>query len=436
METMEYQVGTFQKYRSTRDIRMGSIENFQFSEGDVFQYDGLTLILGDGRKFEMTQLRRAIAKGWFVPVTAAGGGYQTQSAQIQVSDTEGQGFNRNGDRPSKMVLDIQQSDEVEVGSVQQRKEARERQARPDFNKPFYEKPATFVSHTNEDRGDPIINDVLSKLSHAQIAWEATYGERPRVVSERPGALPVVREDSENDGVFVARVERDQEIPMNVAPNRTVEAAPLSRQTFAGQGVQVFTEERDMGQIVTSSGNPPPIQMEAKARVGASASAPVQMDAKAQVGSGGRKKQARQVVNLEGGQEGVAVGRVLSPTVTNFTATPTNTSHSAIARVQQGKSSNIERFASEDTARAGDNLSDVLPEAAVTPTPPTPDEGKLQMIRSLIPDFDWDRNRPQSARVKDALKHIQNRPYMNAILMYETESCGLAIKKAIAQRLGR
>lgn len=422
----DFNVGTFCKYEATRDIRLGSIENFQFSTGDTFEYDGVTLRLRDGRTFEMTHLRNSILKGWFVPVGNASHDVSSQSAGIQVSSTESRGFEKG----SKTTLRVEESDEAEVGSVAARRENRERREKQVFERPSLETPeAQKAFHQSTD---PDLTDVVRVLDN----WAEKNGI-PQVIAKpaERAFMPVVRQDdTENSGTFVATVERDQDLRMNVAPARPAQPAPIPRDTFSSSaGVQVFEENRNMGRVVTSSGDKPPIALDAKAKVGPSASVSVQMSDSAQVGSGGATKVAR-TVTLVNGSEGVAVGRVLSPTVTSFTADPTNTRPDVIRRTEEGRASNIERF----MVREGETLEDILPEAAVSPKIPVevenPDEEKLQMIRMLIPEFKWDKDRPTRVRVQEALKYLKKPEYMRAILMYETETCATEIKKEMAKVL--
>lgn len=442
---MEFQVGVFHTYQATRDIRLGAIENFQFNTGDQFSYDGVTLKLADGRTFDMPQLRQSIIRGWFV-LAGGTGGYSTQSAQIQVSGTESQGY----EKQSKTVLTVRESDEAEVGSVAARRENREMRERQAFADPAAPKTPFFQGgNPPAQRQAPLdadLRDVVDVLDGHYEKWAAENGVALPVApantarlpvsqadAPRP-SMPVVADTSENTGTFVARIEREQDVQMNVAPARPADPAPLSRSTFSGAGAQVFAENRDMGSIVTSSGDKPSIQMGAAASVSPSSSTPIHMADKAQVGTAGRPKTA-QTVLLTDGSEGVAVGRVLSPTKTSFTADPTNTSASAIDRAQGGSTLKVERF---EVAREGSSLEEIMPDAASSGTPQVekknPDEEKLQMIRMLIPDFKWDKDRPTMARVKEALKFVKKPEYMRAILMYETETAASEIKKAMAKAL--
>lgn len=425
-----FQVGEFREYKATRDIRLGGIENFQFTEGDSFLYDGVTLQLRDGRKYEMTQLRQAIEKQWFVEANQTGG-YRSQSAQIQVSETEGHGFNKS----SKTTMGVQQSDEVVVGSYEQRKAWREGQPMPKHgDRSFYATEAFTPDPpkagwvSSDDRGDNLLNAVVNTLDLARFEWEREHGVQMTLSPHRTSSMPVVHDDVENAGTWVAKVEREDYRAIDVAPRRPAQPAPLSQETF-NSGSRVFTEERDLGGIVTSGGSRPAINLDAKARVGASEAAAVKLDSQAQVSAGGSMKVASPV-KMQDGSEGRAVGRVLSPTVTKVDMT--KVSSNAVQQIEN-KSMRVEHYATGDVqqARASDTLEGLLPEAAATPRV-NPDEEKLKMIRQLLPDFTWDKDRPTKQRVADALKHIKRPEYMRAILMYETDACAAMIKEEMAK----
>ena len=162
------------------------------------------------------------------------------------------------------------------------------------------------------------------------------------------------------------------------------------------------------------------------------------------------------MNVEGG---VAVGRILSPTTTSFVATDSNTSSTAIQRTQEGKSLRVERFQTDEQvvgnvsegattkvaatgdvqeAQAGDSLEEILPDAAKGPEPEVykrpEDDPVYAAMKAVIPDFEWDRDRPMKVKVAAALKYIENPQYLKAILAVESTTAQEAIKKALAEAL--
>ena len=199
-------------------------------------------------------------------------------------------------------------------------------------------------------------------------------------------MPIVREDvSENSGEVVGKVgdqskivvEREKEFALDVAKAKPENKSPAPKPRFGGTGVVVHDEQRDMGRISLSS-NTPAIKLDESAAVSSSTSESIRMDDSAQVGP--RKKMARNVIQTD---QGVAVGRILTPTHQSFTADARNTSASAIQRTAEGGSPKVEKFeVSEDQVdvseakaptvaatgdvqevRAGETLEELLPDAA-------------------------------------------------------------------------
>jgi hypothetical protein len=167
---------------------------------------------------------------------------------------------------------------------------------------------------------------------------------------------------------------------------------------------------------------------------------------------------RRVV-VSGESEGVAVGRVLSPTHTTFDAKQVaSTSASQIDNIAKGKTLKVEKVdheplrpATTKTAsavatgdvqevQAGEELTDLLPDAA---TPPAP-EAKVYVhqdidpayaaIKMLIPDFKWNKERRWQDRVEDAMKFVKKPQYMKGILAVETEIVRDKIKERLAEVL--
>lgn len=162
---------------------------------------------------------------------------------------------------------------------------------------------------------------------------------------------------------------------------------------------------------------------------------------------GRKRMEMPIT--QAGDDGVVVGKILSPTHRDFTATDANTNSSAITRTEQGKQLNVEHYDSPGTkvasiatgdveeAQVGDELSDILPNA-VTPPKPEPrvysrpeDNPAYKTIKFLIPEFEWNMDRPIKERVKDAMKFVKNPQYLKGILAIETDLAKDAIKQALA-----
>lgn len=279
------------------------------------------------------------------------------------------------------------------------------------------------------------------------------GNARRLPVEREESLrmPVVAQDqTENTGPVVGtvaqrrtQVEQERLVDISVAPAKPVVSVP-ARPRFGAAGAIVVDEQRDMGTIVLSNDRAP-IQIDESAKVVPNSSDMIRM---ASVEVGPRAKQARTQA-ADGDQGGVTVGRILSPTKRTFTATDANTSEASILRAQEGTMLKVERVATRtpvatgdvQEARGGDELTDLLPDAVTppevavaTPVAAPAEDPTLATIKLLIPDFEWNRDRPLKERVTDALSRFKNAQYVKAILAVETEIARDEIKKGLAALL--
>jgi hypothetical protein len=270
-----------------------------------------------------------------------------------------------------------------------------------------------------------------------------------VQGEERISMPIQKgDDTENAGEVVAEiqprtiVEEEQTITLNVAPAKPAVDASTPEKRLGASGVVVVDDQRNMGAIRLSS-EATRVDLDASAKVTPNTTGTVRMDNEAQVG--GRRK----VATPQGDQDGVAVGRVLSPTHTEFTATDANTNSTAVERVAQGKTLKVEHFdappkaeATGDVqeARSGEELDEILPEAVTPPKPekktylPADQDPAYKAVQALIPDFKWDKDRRWQDRVEDAMKHVENPPYLKGIIAVETETVGQEIKKRLASYL--
>lgn len=318
--------------------------------------------------------------------------------------------------------------------------------------------------------DEVESDILSMLNWAEEqdspskpkrktkAKTKSARELPVDMQDERKTMPLIREDpTENAGTVVGNVgdqkrmviEREEEIALDVAQAKPAQKSPAPRKRFGGSGAIVIDEQRDMGQIALSS-EAAPIRLDESAKVASSNTESIKMG-EAEVGRKGRP-----AVGVDGG---VAVGRVLSPTKRSFVANDANTSSSAIQRAEQGKQLKVERFETDeqvvgnvsegasvkvastgdvDEATSGDTLEEVLPNATTGPKPEVhrrPEEDPAyQAVKMLMPDFEWNKDRPIKERVAAALKHIENPQFIKGVLAVETELAREEIKKALAAEL--
>jgi len=269
-------------------------------------------------------------------------------------------------------------------------------------------------------------------------------------------MPIKRADDDSQGGEVIAkvpkrhiVEQEQTIAINVAPAKPTQEA---RPGFSG-AIIVAEDQRDVGRVNLSE-RASRKSIDVSAEVVQSPTDGVRMDKTAQVGP----KKRRVVVSGE--SEGVAVGRVLSPTHTTFDAKQVaNTSASQIDNIAKGKTLKVEKYEVEvatDTrvrtaatavatgdvqeVRTGEELTDILPDAA-TPPAPVPkvyihqdEDPAFAAVKMLIPNFKWNKERRWQDRVEDAMKHARNPQYMKGILAVETEIVRDKIKERLVEFL--
>lgn len=266
-------------------------------------------------------------------------------------------------------------------------------------------------------------------------------------------MPVHRADeTENSGEVVGtvseqrkmKVEREQDLDIKAAPARPEATSPKPQPRVGGAGVMVVDDDQmDLGKIGLSTKN-------AATNAGPSETAKARPRTTEGINMGdvevGHRKSAK--VQEDTG-DGVVVGRILSPTHRDFKATDANTSTTAIQRAEQGRQLPVEHYTSEkkavatgdvEEAQAGDELPDILPDA-VTPPKPAPkvyerpeDSPAYQAVKALIPDFEWDMDRPVKERVKHAMKFVKKPQYLKGILAVETDLAKEDIKKELAKVL--
>lgn len=335
---------------------------------------------------------------------------------------------------------------------------------------------------SEESEDPTVavrtkieTDMLGMFSMLDDLDEAPKPRKPRKAKARKAAppasakqqskfpvreeervsMPIKKADDDSQGGEVIAtvpkrhvVEQEQTIAINVAPAKPEAEA---RPGFSG-AIVVAEDQRDVGRVKLSE-TATRQSIDASAEVVQTPSDGVRMDKTAQVGP----KKRRVVVSGE--SEGVAVGRVLSPTHTSFDAKQVaSTSASQIDNIAKGKELKIEKYevdagevrtAATSTAVAtgdvqevqtGEELTDILPDAA---TPPAPEpkvyihqdeDPAFAAVKMLIPNFEWNKERRWQDRVEDAMKFAKKPQYMKGILAVETEIVRDKIKVRLVEFL--
>jgi len=312
-----------------------------------------------------------------------------------------------------------------------------------------------------EQDDPAPPTPTPRTTKTPVTTRPTARQLPVDMQDERKTMPIVREDpTENAGTVVGNVgdqkrtviEREEEIALNVAQAKPEQQSPAPKPRFGGTGAIVVDEQRDMGAISLSS-EAAPIRLDESAKVISGSQESIKMG-DAQVGR--KTASPRPSTEVDGG---VAVGRIMSPTKRSFVASDANTSSSAIQRAQEGKQLRVEKYETDEEVvgnvsdgapaqavatgdvqevKSGDTLEEVLPDAATPPKPEVhrrPEEDPAyQAVKMIIPDFEWDKDRPVKVRVQAALKHIKNPQYVKGILAVETELAREEIKKALAAEI--
>jgi hypothetical protein len=165
-------------------------------------------------------------------------------------------------------------------------------------------------------------------------------------------------------------------------------------------------------------------------------------------------QAKNASQLSSENEGVVVAKIKTPT--HFSAVEVGKDDQTIVNQLDNKSSlSVEKVARArstgdvDEAIAGDDLEDILPNAASShsPTPgvvqtqdETPDvvppdaivQAKIEMIQAFVPGFTWNLKENWMTRAKKAEAYKDSPAILNAILSIESE----VVKKRVLQRIGK
>lgn len=474
---------------------------YNVAKDEVFRYDGDTIILKDGREFGgITQLRGAIKAGWFVPAADTESVYRPKSANIQVAETEQRGQDR-APKHRVVVEDAEEQVAGTVDARKKDREARHQaisSGLPVLESPEAQAAVAARVEDSEnyvfDCGDEEMNEIGAEISAEVNAWWSAQlsdvvgeeesepvedvreqietdmlsmftmlddmGEEPPpkrkaakkatkkaaskkfpVQAEERLAMPIKNgdDDTENAGTVVRTiVEQEQVITLNVAPATPQSPQPM-RPGKAGV-IVVDEDQKDVGRIALSQEAAGAISMEDRAKVKQASTDSVRMSDEAEVG--GRKK----MQTMEADSGGVAVGRIKSPATRSFVASDANTNSAAIDRAEKGKQLDIERLAKPQAvatgdvqeARSGEELDELLPDAASSPAPKVylrpEDDPAYQAIKMLIPDFTWDKDRRWQDRVEDAMKFIKKPQYLKGILAVETETVREEIKKRLAEVL--
>lgn len=486
-----FQVGQFRTYMATCEgISLGFIntngDSYKPQRGEEIQYDGSTVILRDGREFtEVPQLRSAIREKWFVLVEGSVPVPRPKPAGIQVRETEHRGF----ERPVRNEIPTVSDEERTLGSIEDRQKRREHAEVEAARRPVTlrsPEAQAAMSRSVWASGDREIDRLVLAIEDELSAWKKAQRQAPPVTdvnalaeadvaglwdflaapkashhitqarrpdpsdSPRPTRLPVDRDenlrmevrrgdDLENEGPVVgnvrdhqARLEQERQIDLSLSPAKPV--LPTAPKRVFG-GALVVDEQRHLGDIALSN-NQPAIRLDESAKV---RPAPTESVRGGEVEVGTRQKAASKFAMQEP-QEGVAVGRILTPAVREFVADDSTTSSTAIQAL--GTKIQVEKIAPIATgdveeARSGDALEELLPNAvtppkAARPVLPLDQDPLYKAIKAAMPDFEWNRDRKSPERVSEAVRRHKEKEFLQAVLQIETDYVRGEIEKELTK----
>jgi len=528
MPAIDFQVNEFRTYEvRVEGLSLGFINTsgggYTPALGEELKYDGSTVILKDGREFpDVPQLRTAILNSnWLVPVGKQVMSVRPKAAGIKVRPTE----TRGDERVVRTTITLEQDDERMVGSIADRKAAREATNLEATRRVPLESPeareavADGEEYYVESTGDEELDEIFSEIEEEMILFETEPEEeddteeeerqaemraevdsdiiallnwaeddpapplkrKSKKVAKRKAVakptsarrlpvdmqderltMPIVQDTTETEGTVVGNVgdqkrtiiEREEEIAMRVSPAVPQKARAPKRPGISG--AIVVDEQREVSRIKLSNTAGAPIRLDESAKVTSGNRESIMMGDGAQVGTR-KTASAAPPVTIDGG---VAVSRILSPAKQSFVASDANTSSTAIERAAGGKRLRVEKYEEDGVvvgnvsqgapvtvvatgdvqeAQSGETLQDVLPDAVSSPVPevhrrPEHDPA-YEAVKMLIPDFNWDKDRPVKVRVAAALKYLTKDPqYLKGILAVETNLAREDIKKAMAAAL--
>lgn len=327
--------GQFVSLRATTTFHLGAIET-DITKGDVVEYDGTTLKLGDARH-HIAAIFGAVKAGWLVPLSDTTTTYRPRSSHVNVRPATTASRDR-GD-----VIDVRtvHEEDRDLGTLK----------------------------TVRDRGDGIVRKRMSVLA----------------------------EDASSEGVAVGKVNRPTHAKATLTPENAMRIAQEVHRIDDPKGTS--------GRIVT------PLTTEARVIQGGD-----------------------DVADLLGGDEvvvaklppvrtGASLGEGDRPHLTD--SEKEERDEEAASRVEAAR--RARRMAAEaSAAKVGVELA---PAKTAEPSSgeaedvfPADLAQKVQFVRAVIPNFEWDMSRHWRARVADAVKRYGKNPlYLNGILSVETET---------------
>lgn len=379
--------GKFTKLRVVRTFHFGPLQQ-DLRENAVIEFDGSVVRIGD-KTHSAPQLEAACRAGWLVVEGSSSAQAAPKPAGIQVHPAQSSGNTRG----EAITVEPASEDERVVGSLGISK-AKVEEALAKHNAAFNaveEAPkAVIVSHE-----DPIL----------EVQYPGV-GNTPPLAKK----FPTVRDDGAGHGGSMTRTVAGTGVQMGRA-EQSSDGAAVGKFRTSNKHRTVLTDASDVDAEIARLDDPPPIEAQDIEEVPSS--------------------------------EGVTVAKV-TPAVKKVVVTDASAVAREIAKLEDPPPPKTKKVApvkatEEDIrsvgpggatgdvseARAGDDLADLLPNAATTgvPAPGIAGEG-----------FSWDMNKHWKERVKIAVNKYGNDPSaLDRILAVEIDSVKRHITSELARR---
>jgi len=359
----DFETGVFKPYRFTSKVHLGSIQQ-DIPEGTIIEYDGSTMRWAE-QTYTIPQLQAGIRAGWLVPAADTTSIYRPQPAGVRVRPAQSAGQ----DRGEPMQMEEASEEEQVVGTVdgaRERRDAAQKAGAVQVQRPVAPAPAPApVAAPFEDAPD--VMDVEMDATPVPETATVTVSEPVPVEIDyqtpAPPPAPVTTPQTTNVG-------RKMEVISDSAGNEGAE--PVARIMTPAKQRTVVTDSSAAAHAVSQLDNKPP----PKPQKIANAAAPVPETPLAPA------PRAPQDIKTPG--PGGATGDV-------------------------------------SVARTGDDLADLLPDAASSPLPPP------------TPNINWDRNIHWRSRVQKAIQEFGDSPAaLRQILSQETPNVAKHIRSELAR----
>jgi len=352
-----FETGIFKPYRATNKIHLGTIQQ-DIPEGTIVEFDGSILKWG-GQTYTVPQLQAGIRAGWLVPAADTTSIYRPQPAGVRVRPAQSAGSERGEPMQMEEASEEEQVVGTVAGAAERREDARiagAHQVQRPAPAPAPVQPSPAQPEFEDAPAPPEDMDATPPPATATTTISEPVPTEVEYVTPAPPPAPVSEP-------HVTKVGRTMEVISEDGGDQEAEAVATIR-TPAKQRTLITDSSAAANAVNQLDNRPPP-----KAQKIANASAPVPE-----------------------------------------AATPSqDIRHTG----KDGASGDV------SVAMSGDDLTDILPGAAVPPAP------------APTPNIQWDRNLHWRSRVQQAISEYGDNPVaIRQILAQETPNVAKHIRSEL------